>query len=486
MKRFTAITHTAHGSPSGARRRPARGVATLVVVMILFFVVAMVAAYTSRNLIFEQRTSANQYRSSVAFEAAEAGVEWTLAMLNGGSINDLCNAAASGSNFQQRYLQIAADGAITAAPGRSAAANPLTWPTCAFDGARWNSPNACTCPSGASQLAPAASTLPAFRAWLPKAPELPSDSAGGPGLVGLRVNGCTRMSGGATPDCLAQEPQLQSGDAVAGVRAVLALRSGIAAVPSAAVTAQGSFTVQPATPGVIAFQVVNADARSNGITVNAGANISSQSSILGQSFGGTPSDQTMVAGDTRLASFSTVAPGANSLDAGERMFVSQFGMRRTLYVQQPGVRTCPSSTVPTCSASALNALQAANPNRILWVNGDLNLDASLGTALSPVLLIVDGRVLQLAAGVKVIGFVYLTGRVAGVAGPATLALPASNTASIDGALMAESSLVVNYGATAPAVPALPTITYTPAVLNVLRTSYGSWVRLPGGWRDFKD
>jgi hypothetical protein len=34
--------------------------------MLLFFIISMVAAYTSRNLIFEQRTSANQYRSTQA------------------------------------------------------------------------------------------------------------------------------------------------------------------------------------------------------------------------------------------------------------------------------------------------------------------------------------------------------------------------------------------------------------------------------------
>ena len=61
-------------APSPASRhvrrvRPTRGAATLIVVMLLFFIMSMVAAYTSRNLIFEQRTSANQYRSSQAFEA---------------------------------------------------------------------------------------------------------------------------------------------------------------------------------------------------------------------------------------------------------------------------------------------------------------------------------------------------------------------------------------------------------------------------------
>ncbi|MFY7949505.1 MAG: pilus assembly PilX family protein, partial [Gemmatimonas sp.] len=63
-----------------ARRQ--QGAATLVVVMVLFFIISMVAAYTSRNMIFEQRTGANLYRASQSFEAAEAGMNWALMMLN--------------------------------------------------------------------------------------------------------------------------------------------------------------------------------------------------------------------------------------------------------------------------------------------------------------------------------------------------------------------------------------------------------------------
>ena len=47
-----------------------RGAAALVVVMVLFFIISLVAAYASRNMIFEQKTSANQYRSTAAMEAA--------------------------------------------------------------------------------------------------------------------------------------------------------------------------------------------------------------------------------------------------------------------------------------------------------------------------------------------------------------------------------------------------------------------------------
>ena len=93
-----------------------RGAASLIVVMLLFFVLSLTAAYTSRNLIFEQKTSANQSRSTAAFEAAEAGIEWTLAMLNGGTVSDACANLVGGTSFQQRYVAIAPYGAAPPTP----------------------------------------------------------------------------------------------------------------------------------------------------------------------------------------------------------------------------------------------------------------------------------------------------------------------------------------------------------------------------------
>ena len=96
---------------SGAVAIP-RGAASLIVVMVLFFIMSLVAAYTSRNLIFEQRTSVNQYRATQAYEAAEAGLEWAIAQLNGGRINGSCLEAGvtnANTSFRQRYLAINAN-----------------------------------------------------------------------------------------------------------------------------------------------------------------------------------------------------------------------------------------------------------------------------------------------------------------------------------------------------------------------------------------
>ena len=62
--------------------RHQRGVAGLAVVLLLLFGTSIIAFYLNRGLIFEQKTSANQVRSTSAFELAEAGIEWATGMLN--------------------------------------------------------------------------------------------------------------------------------------------------------------------------------------------------------------------------------------------------------------------------------------------------------------------------------------------------------------------------------------------------------------------
>lgn len=477
------------------RRPPARGVATLVVVMVLFFVLAMVAAYTSRNLIFEQKTSANQYRSTTAFEAADAGVDWALAMLNGGLIDDNCgtSTALPGTSFQQRYLNITSsppaavgvNGVVAnTIRGPAAAAtdllDPPYWPACSVNGTAWGDPTTCRCPS-AAQLSPATANRPAFRVWVsrPAAPGEPPAAPPRPGLFNLQVNACTRMPAG-TGDCLDLEPLPQSGDAVATMRVVVALRPGMASMPAAAVTAQGNISVAPAGATV---RLVNADTAANGITAHAGGTLpATRLDMTG--LPGTPAEATLVASDTRLASLSTLAPGGDPV-ADSRMFVSQFGMKPATYREQPGARLCPGVAAATCTAATLQSVLNLNPQRVLWVDGNLTLEADLGSATAPVLLVVNGGTLTINPNVTVVGLVYVVGTLPNPLA-ATVAAPSSGPSAIQGALVAGGSLQFTHPGGTPGSGNGLTVTYDRAVLNLLRTTYGSWVRLPGGWRDFKD
>lgn len=470
-------------------RKSQRGVATLAVVMVLFFIIAMTAAYTSRNMIFEQKTSANQYRSTAAIEAAEAGIEWTLAILNGGLVNDSCGSASPTVSFQQRYLQItndltsATNGRVLNRAGRAVATAGM-WPACAFDGTRWNNPQHCACPDDTSAVptAPAGTdNYPAFRVWLAD-PTAPSLLVARPGVIALQSNGCTKLPTGAE-QCLDRNAQGDLGDGLSTLRVLLALRSGLATPPAAAVTARQA--VNPdATAGNPKLRVVNLDRSTNGITVNAGAAVNADQ-IASISLPGAPGELAIVPVDSRLLELETVDPAAGSLTSSERMFVSQFGMRRQTYLEQPGLRRCPTPGATTCTAADINALLSQNPGRIIWVQGDLTLDADVGSVATPVLLVVDGTILTLGNGVDITGFVYVTGRtVAGIASPVTVNLPDTAT-SISGALVSETSLATVYSGI-PAATSILTVSYDPAVLNTLRTGYGSWVRVPGSWRDFRE
>jgi hypothetical protein len=123
---------------------------------------------------------------------------------------------------------------------------------------------------------------------------------------------------------------------------------------------------------------------------------------------------------------------------------------------------CPSGG---CSAD-LATKAAMNPDRVIWIQGDLNLESAgdIGAANSPVTLIVDGDV-TLAANSKVFGFVYARG------------VNLAGTGSIQGAAFFESAVTL-------ATAAAPTLTLDRDVLDQLVFRAGSFVRVPGGWMDF--
>jgi hypothetical protein len=160
------------------------------------------------------------------------------------------------------------------------------------------------------------------------------------------------------------------------------------------------------------------------------------------------------------------------------MFVSVFGMKRQTYRNQTGLRVCQSP----CSAAAINTLLANNPNRIIWVDGELELEnnARVGSSTAPVLLIVNSRSLELHTGAEINGFVYLTG---GNGDLSTIELHAGAT-SITGAIAAEGQLTTHCADSSGICGEL-TVRYDRPIMDMLRTTYGTWVRVTGGWQDFK-
>lgn len=433
--------------PTGLRTQ--RGAASLVVVMVLFFIISLVAAYTSRNLIFEQRTSVNQYKATQAFEAAEAGLQWAIALLNGGRIGADCveaSATATDASFRQRYLSIdigtnpATAGRITPVALTNGAA-----PGCVWDGTNW----VCQCPTTTAPgfAAPGgAGVFPAFRVRFSLV------GVTKPGVVRIESNGCTRYDNA----CLNSAGTNVDIEGRAVVTALVALKNAVTTPPAAALTVLGDVV------GGGALAAYNTDTDRGGITIQAGGAINSAGFTL-RSIPGTPASNSLVPSDPSISALS---------GAPDRLFASVFGAWPNAYRLQPAAiitLVCPAGG---CSG-ALAAAVAKNPDRVIWIDGDLVLETAgdIGTLpdpaaaanTGPATIVATGQVQFLAPGVRIFGFVHSrTGNWSG-------------NGEIQGAAFVESDL---------AATAAPTVVFNGAVLDSLRLRSGSFVIVPGSWRDF--
>ena len=433
--------------------RRQRGIAALVVVMVLFFIISLVAAYTGRNLIFEQRTSTNQYRATQAFEAADAGIQWAVGMLNSGRIGANCQPSANpaDTSFRQRYLSIdPGNGFIK--PTRADPEDGV-WPSCVFDGTTW----ACDCPTAAppALVAPAgAGPFPAFRVrfvklgYAPPAPVLPDlgPDPTRPTIVRVEVNGCTLIDDNCLNFKLAPNA-LAWRTCQATACAQVALQSGLKSTPAAAITVNGNLNV-----GGAALTAFNSTPGTSGITIQAKGAVNRPALVL-HGAPGTPPDRSVVENDSGLVALT--AP---------RMFPSVFGVWRNTYWQQPAAVTM-APCVP-CTAAGVRAVAALNPGRVILVQGDLTLEGGgdIGTVADPVLVVVSGNI-TFTAPTNIYGFVYSE----------ALDWVTAGTGLIQGAAVAQGHI---------SGTGSPTVVYDKPILDNLYWRTGSFVRVPGSWRDF--
>ena len=435
------MTMRRRSSPTAAglhgRQARQRGVASLIVVMVLFFIISMVAAYTSRNLIFEQRTSTNQYRSTQALEAADAGLQWALGLLNSGRIDPSCVASTNlaDTSFRQRYMSI--NGSTGAITPQLTSLGATLMPSCVFDGSNWQ----CSCPVDGAPSVTTPSGAGVFPAFRVRFVAVPSRT----GVVKVESNGCTRNA----DSCLNFPASGSDNEGRVTVTALVALKGGVSTIPAAPLTLKGTLN-----HGGTGLTLVNADPATTGITVHAGGGVTTLASLKLVTTPGTPSE---------LSVFEDATLGDLSPN---RMFANVFGLWRETYRDQPGAVLL-NCGLGGCSASTVRTTIAQNPGRVLWLQGDFSVDSAgdIGSAAEPVVIVASGTV-SFTAAARMYGLLYTQ----------AATWTTSGAAEVRGAVVAEGNVVGSSTAT---------FVYDAPLLTQLRTRSGSFALVPGSWRDFQ-
>jgi Tfp pilus assembly protein PilX len=457
--------------PQPARRQ--RGAATLVVVMVLFFIISLVAAYTSRNLVFEQRASANQYRATLALETAEAGLEWTIGMLNQGRITDACAVSTSVTDpsFRERYLSINTSTGVMVPVSTTGTA------LCVWNGTGWS----CSCePTAPTVTAPSgAGVFPAFRVrfrqlqyWIS-----PNPTPALPSTVYVQVVGCTRLDPSTGDQCLNFGSSGAHGAANEGralVQAMVRLTGNSVAPPLATLTARGDVDFNDRD-----IELYNTRTTGAAVNIQIGGSVSGDGNLVLRGPPGSRAALTVVENEAALNALTTL--GAWS--AEERLFASVFNMRSSSFREQPGAITVDCGSAG-CDGAAIRDLAALNPGRPIWLNGNLFVGSSvnIGSAALPVHLVVNGNLQFTATGAIVNGVVPSTG--ASINGIVYLRKPSGSSGwSMAGNGLIRGAVVSDGDVELTSNPG-PTLAYEPDIISNLRYATGSFVRVPGSWRDF--
>ena len=424
-------------------RRLQRGVGTLAVSTLLLFGTTIVIFYLNRGLIFEQKTSANQLRSTAAFEAAEAGLEWATGMLNRPyDINASCAFdTTTNISFRRRYVQSAWNAASS--PTATVVVAPAVLPIgCYIDSA---GALQCSCPLVAattSTLTSPTSKRPAFSVTF-------AAIAGDPLSVQVTSVGCSAASWSTDANGLCSGTTTGSSDATATVRAILKFRRILRAAPAAALTCGTSCSLGGS------YNVVNYDASVNGITVNSGTTASGISAV--GTVPGIPPENSVISADTSLSNLSAADPNCNN----DTMFGTYFGSTIAEFVASPATVTV------TTKADFLREL--ADGRRSFYFPGDAALQGTAftaGTQNDPVTIVIQGD-MQVNSGSSITGLVFSDN--------SSLTNNGTGSSTLTGAFVSCKAFSSNGNGV---------IVYDGKALSNLQLTTATMARVPGSWRDF--
>lgn len=422
------------------RHSSQQGAATLIVVMALFLVMALLAAYANRSLLFEQRLSSSYFRASLAQETAEAGIEWTLAQLNSTAVDDNCQPAATGgTRFVDRYVQ------VDPQSRRIDTYVEQQIVDCVRDAAndRW----ICHCPSPGTWAPPAplvtASIAPSFLVTLAR--------GGRPGTIGVAVTGCTDSVASNCALNASTYKKSREQQATVNLSSAFAFVSAVRTPPAAPLVASGQVTSAGTGPAE-GLGLHNTDAGSAGLLLVSGGPVTGLQDTRLDSVPGTQPAQALRSSDNATANAD--------------LLWTFLGARAPTYFKHPALRTVTCTAGVDCGPTLAAAYDAGM--RMVLVNGPLSLTSNqtLGSAASPMLIVANGAV-------TLNGPMQISGMLVAVGG-----LNWENSSGMPSLVMG-SVVVQGDVRTQGAVD----IVYQQPIADQLRNRIGGFVRVPGGWID---
>lgn len=423
-------------------RNRERGAGTLLVTVLLLFAASVVVLYLNRSLIFEQKTSANQMRSTMAMEVAEAGLEWAVGMLNNPEIVNASCTLGSGTDvsFRNKYIQFS-NATPVALPTLTAAS-----PGCRITGATLT----CSCPATGTAALSATST-PNFTVSFATVP-LAADPTGE--SIRIQSVGCTA----STTACTAASSD--QGDATATVSMVTKLRPMLRAGPAAALTCGTSCAVGGS------YNIYNSSVATNGILVNAGTGITTGNGTTLQTIPGVPGQNALVANDASLSALSGSDLNCNN----SAVFNAYFGTTIASYASAPTTKTITCTNTNTCGDLSI-AAYAEGWRAFYFPSGvDYNNSsgfATLGTPSDPV-TIVTPQNFNINGNITINGLIFSNSSNVNDVG--------TGTADINGAMITCAGYNNNGNGT---------LAYSDDILKSLRRNASIAVKVPGSWRDFQ-
>lgn len=418
-----------------------RGAATLVVVMVLFLVMALLAAYANRSLMFEQRISGSYYRASMAQELADGGVDWAVAMLNGTGIDANCQPVATGgTRFVDRYLAVSP-------VDRGILTRMSVGTDTAVDCVRTEAGLSCRCPAPGTRTTQPTTTspdslVPSFGIAIGSATDLHY------GSFQVTSQGCSDSS---VDNCASGALNRSQRAAATSVQtASIAFVAAVPSTPASPLTVKGHLS----TAGSGGLGLHNADPASSGLLVVSGEAAPVLNEARMDSVPGTPLGQSGVFDDDALKSLSA-----------DRFFRTYMGMAATRYQNHPALRkvTC---TAGDCGPN-LQAAYAAG-QRILWVEGPMAISTNvvIGTVGDPLLIIVNGAT-TLTGPMQINGMLV-------VLGDLDWTNTGGLTSLITGMLLVQGDMIATGDMD---------IQYQQSIANLLRNRLGSYARVSGGQFD---